>query len=37
MLDLNLLQEMKEDRDWEGFNLEDLEEILEFALEDNED
>ena len=37
MLDLNLLQEMKEDRDWEEFSLDDLEEILEFALEDNED
>jgi hypothetical protein len=35
MLDLNLLQEMKEDRDWEGFDETELLEILDFVDEED--
>lgn len=34
MEELNLLHEMKNDKDWEDFSLEDLEEILEFISEE---
>jgi hypothetical protein len=34
MEELNLLQMMKEDTDWEDFSLEELEEILEFVSEE---
>ena len=35
MEELNLLQEMKNDKDWEDFDLEALEEILEFIDEED--
>ncbi len=35
MKELNILHEMKNDKDWEEFNLEELEEILEF-IDDEE-
>jgi hypothetical protein len=35
MLDLNLLQEMKEDKDWEGFDETELLEILDFVDEED--
>ena len=35
MEELNLLHEMKRDKDWEDFNEEELLEILEFIDEEN--
>jgi hypothetical protein len=34
MEELNLLQMMKNDKDWEDFSLEELEEVLEFVSEE---
>ena len=34
MEELNLLQMMKEDADWEDFSLEELEEVLDYVSEE---
>lgn len=34
MEELNLLQMMKEDKDWEDFSLEELEEVLDYVSEE---
>ena len=34
MEELNLLQMMKEDKDWKDFSLEELEEVLDYVSEE---
>lgn len=35
-IDYDLIEEMKQDEDFCDFSIEELEEILEFALSDNQ-
>lgn len=35
-IDYDLIEEMLEDEDWANFSIEELSEIIEFALSDNQ-
>lgn len=35
-IDYDLIEEMLGDEDWSNFSIEELEEIIEFALSDNQ-
>lgn len=35
-IDYDLIEEMKQDEDWCNFSIEELSEIIEFALSDNQ-
>lgn len=35
-IDYDLIEEMLEDEDWSNFSIEELSEIIEFALSDNQ-
>lgn len=35
-IDYDLIEEMLQDEDWCDFSIEELEEILDFALSDNQ-